>query len=200
MTQEAKTDYPIHELLRKRRSSYAYIDKAVPKDDLLALFEAARWAASSYNEQPWRFIVATKDEPAAYEKALSCLVPGNQVWAQHAPVLVIGATVNTFALNGKENIAAHHDLGLALANLSLEATARGLVVHPMIGIEPEQARTLYGIPEDAGALTAFAIGYADRSASPVSDEILARDDAPRQRRPLSEIVFGEGWGSASPLL
>ena len=200
MAYEAETDHPVHELIRKRRSPYAYVDKPVAKEDLVSLFEAARWAASSYNEQPWRFIVATKENAEEYEKALSVLVEGNQVWAKHAPVIVIGTVVEKFALNGNPNIAAEHDLGLALGNLSIEATARGLYVHPMIGLEPEKAREIYGIPEDAHALTAFAIGYVDRSTSEVPEDILKRDDGTPQRKPLPEIVFGGAWGSASGIV
>lgn len=198
MSHEAQTDHPIHELLRKRRSPYGYSDKPVSQDNLNALFEAARWAASSYNEQPWRFIVATKDNPDEYDKLLSCLVEGNQAWAKYVPVLVLGCTVKIFALNGKENIAADHDLGLALANLTFEATARGLSVHPMIGIEPEKAREIYGIPDEAKALTAFAIGYADSENAQAPEEILKRDEGPRQRKPLNETVFQGGWGAPAP--
>src|SRR5438309_679557 len=134
MTRRAATDHPVHELIAERWSPYAFADRPVSKDDLLSLFEAARWAPSSYNEQPWGYLVATRDDPEGFARLLSCLVEGNQVWAKAAPVLALGCTRLTFARNGQPNAAALHDLGLAAGNLCLEATARGLAVHQMIGI------------------------------------------------------------------
>jgi nitroreductase len=195
----ATTDHPIHELLSRRWSPYAFADRDVAAEDLRALFEAARWAASSYNEQPWSFIVATRREPEAFERVLSCLVEANQVWARHAPVLALGITRETFSRNDRPNAAARHDLGLATANLLTEATAREMAVHPMIGILPDRARELFGIPEPAAALTALAIGYAgDPGALPES--LRERDRAPRTRRPLAEFVFGERWGTTSSIV
>src|SRR3954449_2473244 len=116
----ATPDHPVHELITRRWSPYAFADRPVSEDDLRSLFEAARWAASSYNEQPWRYLLATKAHAAEFERLLSCLVEGNQVWAKAAPVLALGCTSLNFALNGKPNAAAHHDLGLASASLTLE--------------------------------------------------------------------------------
>lgn len=199
MTMRAITDHPVNELIAARWSPYAFADRPVAKDYLLALFEAARWAPSSYNEQPAGYLVATRDEPEAFAKLLSCLVPGNQVWAKAAPVLALGCTRLTFARDGKPNAAAVHDLGLASANLVLEATARGLVVHQMIGILPDRAPELYQIPADVQPLTGLAIGYlGDPAALP--EHLRARDAARRPRKPLSAMVFGDRWGVASPLL
>src|SRR5436190_19307294 len=110
---QASPDHPIHDLIARRWSPYAFADRPVSDDDLRSLFEAARWAASSYNEQPWAYVVATKAAPDAFERLLSCLVEGNQVWAAAAPVLVLGCTSLRFILNGKPNAAAVHDLALA---------------------------------------------------------------------------------------
>src|SRR5579864_8707816 len=112
---QSTPDYPIHELIARRWSPCAFADRPVPVDDLRSLFEAARWAASSYNEQPWRYIVATKADRAEFERLLSCLVEGNQAWAKTAPVLALGCTSLNFAYNNKPNAAALHDLGLASA-------------------------------------------------------------------------------------
>src|SRR6516165_3567994 len=150
----------IHDLIARRWSPYAFSPRAVADEDLRCLFEAARWAASSYNEQPWRYIVATKANAGEFERLVSCLVEGNQAWAGAAPVLALGCTSLKFALNDKPNTAAHHDLGLASASLTLEATSRGLSVHQMIGILPDRARELYRIPDGVQPLTALAIGYA----------------------------------------
>jgi nitroreductase len=200
MTQKtASTDHPIHELLAQRWSPYSFSERSVTSDDIPSLFEAARWAPSSYNEQPWSFIVASREEPEEFQMLLSCLVDANQEWAKAAPVLVLGVVSLRFARNGKENRAAVHDLGLAAANLVFEATARGLFVHQMIGILPDKAREVYGIPEDSQAWTAMAIGYkGDPATSP--DKLKERDLTPRQRKPLRQIVFAGRWGNPLPLV
>lgn len=195
----ASTDYPIHELLAERWSPYAFQDRSVSDADLRSLFEAARWAASSYNEQPWSYIVAKQENPEAFQTLLSCLVEGNQVWAKDAPVLALGIVRLKFVLNDQPNRAAVHDLGLAAGNLSLEATARGLFVHQMIGIVPERAREVYEIPEDSEAWTALAIGYRGEP-NQLSEGLQERDLAPRQRKPLREFVFSGKWGKTSAIV
>jgi len=196
---KASTDYPIHELLAERWSPYAFAERTVAPDDLRSLFEAARWAASSYNEQPWSYLVATKEDPDEFARLLSCLVEGNQVWAKAAPVLALGVVSLRFSLNNKENRAAVHDLGLAAGNLLIEAGARGLHVHQMIGILPDRARELYQIPEQAEAWTGLAIGYKG-DPTKLPDNLRERDLTPRQRKPLSQFVFSGKWGQPSSLV
>lgn len=199
MSKEARTDHPVQELIAKRWSPYAFDERPVAKDDLLSLLEAARWAASSYNEQPWSFLVATKDEPEEFERLLSCLVEPNQAWAKYAPVLMLTVVSLNFARNGKPNAAAVHDIGLAAGNLSFEATARGLSVHQMIGILPDVAREVYNIPDGQEAKTALAIGYVGDPAS-LAENMQGRDTAPRQRKPLAEFVFAGRWGETAKLV
>jgi nitroreductase len=199
VSRKAVTDHPVHDLLAKRWSPYAFADRSVAERDLRSLFEAARWAPSSYNEQPWSYIVATKEQPEDYRNLLSCLVEANQEWAKAAPVLALGIATLRFARNGKPNKAAIHDLGLAAGGLLVEATARGLVVHQMIGIEPERARELFGIPEGSEAVTGLAIGYAGNPAA-LPEKLRERDLAPRRRKPLNAFVFGGKWGNPSPLV
>ncbi len=196
---KASTDYPIHELLAERWSPYGFEDRPVAQADLRSLFEAARWAASSYNEQPWSFFVATKENPEEFARLLSCLVEGNQGWAKAAPVLVLGVVSLKFSRNNKDNRAAVHDLGLAAGNLLVEATARGLCVHQMIGILPDKAREVYQIPGHSEAWTAMAIGYKGDPAK-LPDALKERDLAPRQRKPLSQFVFTGKWGQPSPMV
>jgi nitroreductase len=193
---QATPDHPIHQLIAERWSPYAFSDRPVSDADLRSLFEGARWAASSYNEQPWSYFVATRDEPAEFERLLACLVEGNQAWAKAAPVLALGCTSLRFALNGKPNAAAIHDLGLASATLTLQATALGLCVHQMIGILPDKARQAYEIPEGVQPLTGLAIGYPADAAS-LPETLRARDLAPRDRKPLAEFVFSGKWGTAA---
>jgi nitroreductase len=195
----ARPDYPTHELLVKRWSPYAFSGRPVPEEDLRSLFEAARWSASSYNEQPWRYVVATRTKPEEFERLLGCLVEGNQPWAKQAPVLALGCISLNFARNGGPNAAAEHDLGAASACLSLEATARGLFVHQMIGIVPDRAREVYQIPDGFRPLTGLAIGYlGDPNTLP--DTYKVRDVAPRQRKPLAEFVFAGQWGAVSDVV
>jgi len=195
-SKQASTAAPIHELIAKRWSPYCFAPEPVSRADLRSLFEAARWAASSYNEQPWRYIVATKDDREEFEKLLSCLEEGNQAWAKFAPVLALGCVSLRFALNGKPNKAAVHDLGLASATLSFEATARGIHVHQMIGILPDKARAIYQIPEDSEPYTGLAIGYVgDPTSAP--PKLGDRDVAARSRKEVAEFVFGGKWGVAA---
>ncbi len=191
--------HPIHELIARRWSPYAFADRPVSIDDLRSLFEAARWAASSYNEQPYSYIVATRQDTAEFERLLSCLVEGNQAWAKAAPVLAIGCTSLRFRLNGQPNAAAVHDLGLASATLTLEATARGIYVHQMIGIVPARVSELYAVPEGVQPTTGLAIGYvSDAGTSP--DNLRQRDLALRTRKPVSEFVFTGKWGTTSTVV
>ncbi len=196
---KATTDYPISKVLAERWSPYAFDDREVALDDIRSLFEAARWAPSSYNEQPWTFFIATKNDPAEFERLLSCLLEANQAWAKAAPVLALGVVSLRFSRNNKENRAAIHDLGLAAGNLVVEATTRGLFVHQMIGILPDKAREVYKIPAGCEAWTAMAIGYRSE-ASQLPDSLKERDLTPRHRKPLSQFVFAGQWGNPSPLV
>ena len=193
----AEPGHSVHELIANRWSPYAFADRPVSDTDLRSLFEAARWAPSSYNEQPWSYLVATKDDPEEFQRILSCLVEANQVWAQKAPVLALGCSRLNFVRNQMPNRAAVHDLGLASGTLSIEATARGLLVHQMIGILPERARELYAIPADVEPMTGLAIGYVG-DPNQLPEAYRARDLAHRQRKPLAEFVFSGSWGTGSP--
>jgi len=194
----ASPEFPIQEFIANRWSPYAFTDRPVTEADLSSLFEAARWAASSYNEQPWSYFVATRQAAAEFERLLSCLVPANQAWAKAAPVLVLGVVSLKFAKNREDNRAAVHDLGLASANLVMEATARGLSVHQMIGISPGRARDLYHIPLNFEAWTAMAIGYAGNGEA-LPAAVRERDRAHRHRKQTAEFVFTGAWGRPAPL-
>lgn len=197
MSKPAANDYPIHDLLRLRYSPLAFSPQPVEPAVLASLFEAARWAASSYNDQPWAFVVATRDRPDEYQRLLSCLVEGNRVWAGNAPVLVLAAARAAFAHNTKPNRHAYHDVGLAVGNLLVQATAGGLAVRQMAGILPDVARQTLGLPEGWDAVTGVAIGYpGDPAALP--ENLRQREAAPRKRKPLSEFVFRGNWGGELP--
>ncbi len=195
----AGTIYPVHPLLQQRWSPRAFDDRLVPRDVLLSLFEASRWSASCFNEQPWNFIVATRDDPDRFAKLLSCLNDSNQAWAKRAPVLVLTVAHRYFEVNHSLNRHAWHDIGLAVQNLTLQSSASGLIVHQMAGILPEHAREVYHIPEDYDVVTAIAIGYQG-TLDTLSEKHQQREVQPRVRRSLADILIGDRWGQRSALL
>jgi nitroreductase len=195
----AETSAPVHDLIRYRWSPRAFDSQPVEPEKLRSLFEAARWAASSYNAQPWYFIVATKDDSENYKKILDCFVEFNQAWAKSAPVVALSVARMKFEHNGTPNNHAFHDVGQAAANLALQATALGLQIHQMAGILPDKAREIFGIPEGYEAVAGFAIGYpGDPAALP--DKLREQERAPRSRKPLDSFVFTGKWGKVSPVV
>jgi nitroreductase len=196
MLRPADTTFDLHDLLRNRWSPVSFSDQLLTPAELGSLFEAARWTPSAYNEQPWSFIVGTRDDPAQFERVLSCLVDANQTWARHAPLLMITVAKRRFDRNGKENAHAAYDLGQAAAHLTIQAAAMGLFVHQMAGFDPQRARELFDIPSDHDATSAIAVGHFGPAAD-LPAEVAARDEAPRQRKPLTAFVFGETWGTAA---
>ena len=190
MNRDANPAQPIHTLLVERFSPYNFDpSQDVALDDLKSMFEAARWTASAFNAQPWRYIVAHKSsQPELWQTVLEVLVPGNQAWAKHVPVLALGLVRTDFEHNGKANAWAQHDLGAASANLTVEATSRGIRVHQMAGIEPDKAVERFDLAENIQPVTALAIGYAGRNDQ-LDPDIAARDENPRQRVEVSEFML-----------
>lgn len=199
MEKPAEVQYPIHSLLKNRWSPRAFSDKPVEQEKLLAVLEAARWAASSNNEQPWRFIIATKDNPTEFNQALNCLMEGNIKWAKGAPVLIFSTAKKTFTRNNKPNRTALHDLGLAVANLLVQATALGLYTHQMAGIYTDKIREVYQIPEDYEVVAAIALGYYG-DLNQLSEDLQERETGPRVRKSLSELAFNGTWGQSASLV
>jgi nitroreductase len=199
MQKSAQNDFPVHELIRERWSPRSFADEPVPQNVLRSLFEAARWAASSYNDQPWSYLVATRDDGANHSKMLSVLMDMNAAWAKQAPVLVISVARQNFKHNGTRNRVALHDLGAANAQLTFEATSRGLVVHQMGGFHQDKARELFGIPDGWEPVSAMAIGYpGDPEALP--EQLRTPEKAPRTRKPLSEFVMSGHWGHTASFI
>lgn len=195
MTKVAATDIAVHDLIARRWSPRAFADRSVTGDQLDRLFEAARWAPSSFNGQPWAFVVATREETANFARLLGCLVEFNQTWAKSASVLALAVAQLNFSHNQQPNRHAWYDLGLAVANLTLQATAEGLFVHQMGGFNPAQARAEFRIPEGWEPVAALAIGYlGDPNQLPVN--LRERELAPSQRKPRASCVFRGSWGDA----
>jgi nitroreductase len=199
MEKPANTEHPVLDVIKRRWSPYDFSDRPVEHEKLMSLLEAARWAASSYNEQPWRFILATKDQPQAFQKALGCLVEANQAWAKDVPVLILTATSTKFKKNGKPNRVHQHDLGLAAGNLVLQATELGLFVHQMAGVDLDKVKSAYNLPNGFEPQTAIAIGYGVDPKT-LDEEARKKAEAPRSRNDFADFVFGQNWGEPSPVV
>ena len=193
MQKQAQTSVPIHWPIANRWSPRAFGTAPVSAVDLTKILEAARWAPSCLNEQPWAFLVTTRSQPEEFQKALSCLVEFNQGWAKNASVLMFGLAHKVFKSSGKPNTYALHDLGLATAHLIIEGESLGLRTHAMAGILPHRIREVFGVPEEFEPVTALAIG---RPGDPESlpEPLLAREKAPRERKSLDQIAFGGQFG------
>jgi len=198
MDKPAESSAPLHELIRERWSPRAFADRSIEPQKVRSLLEAARWAPSSFNGQPWSYIVATKDEPEEFARLASCLVDGN-AWARRAALLLLAVAKSNFAHNGQPNRHAFHDVGLANENLVLQATAMGLVAHQMAGFVADRARELFQIPEGQDPVTMLAVGYPGE-VNDLPEPLRAREMSPRSRKPLAEMAFTGKWGNVSPLV
>ncbi len=196
----ADANHPIHDLIRERWSPRAFADKPVAKETLLSVLEAARWAASSNNGQPWAFIVATKEDAAEHQRLVDCLMPGNQGWAINAPVLMLSFARKNWEGEDRANRTAQHNVGLAAGTLTLQAEAEGLVVHQMAGIDVDKIRETYDVPEVYDPMAAIALGYQGEVEDLDSETFREREVAPRVRKPLPEFVFGGKFGTSSALV
>ena len=187
-------DHDLLPALRSRWSPCAFDpERDVTEADLRAIFEAARWSMSSYNEQPWRYVVGARGRGGeTHERVLECLLDGNRAWARFAPVLALGLVVPVLARNGKPNAAARHDLGAASAMLTVEAAARGIMVHQMIGIDREKVRATFELGDELEPVTALAIGYHGPNPE-LEARFVERDARERTRRSLDETVIAGGF-------
>jgi nitroreductase len=190
---QAPTSDGVLAAIHRRWSPRSFADRAVSPADLATIFEGARWAASSYNEQPWRFLVGERGS-IPYEKILGSLMPFNQQWASSAPVLILGVAKTKFSHNDTPNRVALYDLGAAAACLSLQATALGLFTHQMAGFDDGAVLKAFGIPENYIAGAVIALGYQGEPAALTNPQMLAQETAPRQRKPQKEFVFST-WES-----
>ena len=198
MQKAADTIYPVLPAIAKRWSPRSF-DRArhLSRDDLMSLFEAARWAASANNLQPWRFVYARRED-AAFNTILSCLEPGNALWADRAGMLCI-AIAQVQREDGATNKHAIHDLGQSLANLALQATSMGLAAHQMAGFDAGRARALLRIPHGFEPVTVVAVGWVARPEDLPSDNLRQRELAPRSRRSIGEFAFAGQWANSASI-
>ncbi|MGA2559677.1 MAG: nitroreductase family protein [Terracidiphilus sp.] len=184
-------------LFHTRWSPRSFTDQDVSHQDLARVFEAARWAASSFNEQPWRFLLGTRGSEA-YKKIYDSLVPFNQSWAGKAPVLILGATRTKFSHNGAPNPVALYDLGAAASYLTLQAAALGLATHQMAGFDGDAARKAFNVPEEYIFGAVIALGYQGEPDNLPGEQAIAQEKAPRSRKHLGEFVFS-AWDQPAKL-
>ncbi len=193
-----KANYDISPLLLNRWSPRSMTAEALGDDELFALFEAARWAPSSSNGQPWRFIIARRQHQEYFEKLLSFLVPPNQAWAKNAAALAVVASRSTFEYNNQPAITHAFDTGAAWENLAIESARRGLVAHGMAGFDYQRAKLELAIPEEFEVHAMLAIGR--RGNPDALPEKLKNAEHPNVRRPLREILFEGAFGQSIPEL
>jgi nitroreductase len=190
----ARADRHINQLMQRRWSPRVFEDREVERSRILTLLEAARWAPSCFNEQPWRYLVFDGSDRDAHERARACLVEGN-AWALKSPVLMISVARNNFSKNEAANRTAQHDVGLASEDLVLQAVDSGLAAHQMAGFDVERTRSEFNIPGDYTPIAMIAIGYPYRGdLGALPEKVRDKELAGRSRKPIGEIAFGAKWG------
>ncbi len=191
----AETQHPIHELISERWSPRAFSSQPVEKEKLHSLFEAARWAASGGNMQPWHFLFATNENAEDHARFVSILNERNAVWAQHAPVLIL-VVAKLYEMPGKEYLSLY-DTGMATGNLVTQAVELGLNTHQMGGFSAEKAREELHIPAGYEPITVIAVGYPGNHET-LPDHLREREVAPRTRKSINDFVFEGGWAQPAP--
>lgn len=191
----ARPRWPIHDVLARRWSTRAFDGAALAPEVLRSLFEAARWSPSSFNEQPWRFLVAPRQDAATFDRAVQTLTPGNRLWAANAAALVFGVVTPALARTGQENMHAYYDLGGAVAMLTVEATSRAIFVHQMAGMDRDAVRELYEVPAGFDVVIALAVGQRGDAAE-LDAASMRKERAQRLRREQSDFVFAKRFGQA----
>ena len=184
-------------VIHQRWSPRSFADREVSQADLARVFEAARWAPSSNNEQPWRYLVGVRNSKT-HAKIASTLAGFNKVWAPKAPVLILGVANTRFIRNGRPNDYALYDLGAATVLITLQAVALGLTTHQMGGFDHDAIRQVLEIPEDHALGSVMALGYLGEPAELADEHLIASEVAPRSRKPLREVVFS-AWGEPAEL-
>jgi len=184
-------------VIHERWSPRSFADREVSAADLAKVFEAARWAPSSNNEQPWRYVVGVRNS-STHGKITATLMGFNQAWAPKAPVLILGTASSRFSRNGRPNAYALYDLGAATVLLTLQAAALGLTTHQMGGFDHDAIRQALQIPEDDVLGSVMALGYLGEPAALADEHLIASEVTPRSRKSLSEMVFS-AWGEPADL-
>lgn len=181
----ANTEFPVIDIIKNRWSPRSFSSEPIEKEILLSLLEAARWAPSAYNEQPWNFIVSQKDYSKHYSLIFDALVPFNKQWAAYAPVLIVCVASKFFLHNGKPNAYAHYDCGQAVAYLTLQAMSHHIFVHQMGGFDKETLKNNLNVPDSKEIISVMALGYVD-IPDKLPEEMKKTELAERQRRKIAD--------------
>lgn len=190
----ATTEHPVIDLIKKRWSPRAFSSKPVEDEKVMSLLEAAKWAPSCFNEQPWKFIIFGSENKEEFDNIIDILSPRNQLWAKSAPLIILSVAKLNFDRNGKPNKHAFHDVGAAVTNLTMQATAMGLYVHQMAGFDSEKAKKLFKIPDGFEPAAAIAVGYyGDKNDLP--EEFIKSETSKRNRIPVADFTFIGEWNN-----
>ncbi|NJM24379.1 MAG: nitroreductase [Bacteroidia bacterium] len=191
-TSTSEFEFPVIDEIKKRRSIRAFSDRAIGEEKIRSLFEAARWAPSSVNEQPWYYLYATKEQPALWQKLFKLMNDGNKLWAQHAPLLIVSLARKNYTKNGHINSTAHYDLGQANAFLSLQAVDLGLQVHQIGGYSKRDAISELNIPDMFEPGPMMAIGYPG-DMTRLSEQLQSRETATRVRMQQKDYIRNQSF-------
>ncbi len=191
MKKTANNHHTIHELIKSRWSPRMFSDRPISDEDMNSLFEAARWAASSNNLQPWRFMYFRKGTEA-YDQVFNCLAEFNQRWVGNAPVLILTAYKEKTP-KGQENFHALHDLGLSVGNMSLQAEAMGIALHQMAGIDWRKMQEILKVPEGSHISTAIAAGHYGGDSEELEEDFKEMEYSERKRNPITTFVAEGKW-------
>jgi nitroreductase len=192
MEKTAVVEHEILKEIKNRKSGRAYSEKLVEPEKIHIILEAARWAPSSMNEQPWRYILATKDNTETYSIVFGALAESNQSWVKHAPVLLVSLARKTLLRNGVINRHAMHDTGAANVLLCTQASALGLNAHQMGGFDYEKLKKGLNIPDDIEIASVISIGYPG-NLDELTEALRTRELAPRERYTQHELVSTKGF-------
>lgn len=192
MQKSSEFESPIIEVIKNRRSRRAYADKPVEQAKVASLFEAARWAPSSVNEQPWLYVYASKENQILWDKIFDALNDSNKIWVKNVPLLIASFVRKNFTRNDRPNSAARYDLGAANAFLSLQATHLGLNVHQMGGFDSGKLIANLNVPDIYEPVIILAIGYPGEIEL-LPEHLKQRELAPRERFVQQEFVMNKSF-------
>ena len=187
----AVTQFPVIEEIKKRWSPRAFdTKKSITRDDINTILEAASWAPSAMNEQPWRYVVALKEETEKFNAVVNCLFDANTLWAKNAAALVVSFAKLTYSSNGKTNSAALHDVGMANQNMLLQAASMDIYTHVMGGFDKEKVKEVFKTEPDMQPVVIIALGSLGNPED-LPEPLKVREIAARTRKNIEEIVLPE---------
>jgi nitroreductase len=191
----AQTRVPVNDLIARRWSSRGFdLQQPVARDDLLSLLEAARWAPTCFDEEPWRFVVFDRgQDEAGWNAAQECLLQWNRPWAERAPLLILVACAKKFTANGEINRWSAYDTGAAVENLVLQATSLGLMSRQIGGFDESMTRSRFAVPDEYEVMAFIALGHPVENIDHLYEKHREAELAERSRAPFEANVFAGSW-------